>query len=552
MLENKINYLIKYVGIVFVFVLCFSLKKTNCFADAPAPSEYTYYIDFESATFGHSYFYINNYNNEHSFYLVELPVYPFFDVVGIRLSGNSYFAVWRSLGGGSLQGNNVYLGNESSYYPGYYHFQTWSLRSLNPTEIYSTNLPLLPQGEYKEDLFSFTPSVFYADALNIEYANLSIENWVEPIDNPIDHFVFTIKGNLGEYSYTWSRDEFVIGSTNLVRNKTFRPAICNDDGRCWWTIRAYDSSGNWGKTYGGCLNFNEPLGIVEGTSDFVFPGVNIGSNSIPIQGIQTSNTYVIPENSGSDISSVINNVINNNNPINTNKYYSYDLSQYDENTTNEIFESILTNNINEVENNNYELIVRPIETESPILEKIHYGIGWILIKLQEIKEEIVSLGKKVGKGDRPDINILPPIDIDIGPVDIDIQPGTNPFNPDPEGEEDEKLNLLDLGYIILLALFIFELLGDVLILIAKFLHWIVHIFNIPASTALILEAENGQHFIDAITVIKGGTALGLEEPITIFGMSLFSFMVIIFQLALIGTLIAFVRKYATDIELPNN
>lgn len=141
-------------------------------------------------------------------------------------------------------------------------------------------------------------------------------------------------------------------------------------------------------------------------------------------------------------------------------------------------------------------------------------------------------------------------------------PPLDPEAPIPDGEEADFC-LLDIVIIFFYVVYFALILFNILRLFVLMFSYLVHIIAIPASEVIFMIENNvdgsgnnlGSYIHDVFVVLKGGTAFGLEEPIYAINVgnvqvTLFAFMVVLFEIALVGGCFVFMRRYVMRLEVP--
>ena len=193
------------------------------------------------------------------------------------------------------------------------------------------------------------------------------------------------------------------------------------------------------------------------------------------------------------------------------------------------------------------------ETYEYINNNIYEGIS--PEELQNIIDNFIrqlnEIGEVVNEGQKTQITLLQKIDEKLAGILVllGIQTISDDDNPPVEEDSDSQLRLSDvLIFLVYLILFI-QVLGDFVMLFVALTDWLYHLWAIPASPGPL---AGNEVFVGVHTILHGGTALGLEQPILIFGvLSLHDFMVIIFEIAIIGAVVGLMRKKLTSIQIPD-
>ena len=156
----------------------------------------------------------------------------------------------------------------------------------------------------------------------------------------------------------------------------------------------------------------------------------------------------------------------------------------------------------------------------------------------EIPEEVTSLLEKIDKKLASILNPLKPVD------DTEVIPFKDP------GTDDEMQSFHLSDFFILLVYFILfaQILGDFVSTFVKLTDWVYHLWAIEGLPGPL---AGNEYFMGVWTILHGGTAFGLPEPIKIFGVvSLHDFMVMLFEIAFIGVMVAFYRKKLVNFKFP--
>lgn len=156
----------------------------------------------------------------------------------------------------------------------------------------------------------------------------------------------------------------------------------------------------------------------------------------------------------------------------------------------------------------------------------------------ELPEEVTSLLEKIDQKLASILNPLKPID-DTQPI---------PFKDPGTDDEMQSFHLSD--FFILLVYFILfcQILGDFVSTFLKLTDWVYHLWAIEGLPGPL---AGNEYFMGVWTILHGGTAFGLPQPIKIFGVvTLHDFMVILFEIAFIGLMVAFYRKKLVNFKFP--
>lgn len=157
----------------------------------------------------------------------------------------------------------------------------------------------------------------------------------------------------------------------------------------------------------------------------------------------------------------------------------------------------------------------------------------------EIPEEVTSLLEKI---DKKLASILNPLKEADGEDVI-------PFKAVDTEDDTETFHLSDLFILLVYFILFIDILGDFVSMFAKLTAWAYHLWAIQGLPGPL---AGNEYFMGVHTILHGGTAFGLPQPIKIFGVvTLHDFMVILFEIAFIGVMIGFYRKKLTTFRFPS-
>lgn len=154
----------------------------------------------------------------------------------------------------------------------------------------------------------------------------------------------------------------------------------------------------------------------------------------------------------------------------------------------------------------------------------------------EVPEEVTSLLEKIDQRLAEFFSPLKPVDDTIPLKAPDAEDGVEPFH------------LSDFFILLIYFILFIQILGDFVMIFINLSDWMYHLWAIEALPGPL---AGNEYFMGVYSILHGGTAFGLPEPILIFGVvTLHDFMVILFEIAFIGVMVAFYRKKLTNFKFP--